>query len=110
MTSRLTRIVGACGLIPACIGVAHAQTASPQPQAEDAPIAEIVVTAQKRSESLQKTPLSISAVTGAKLADQGVISINQLNAMVPNVQINTANGVAAHHHPRHRYRVYPARR
>ncbi|WP_420605519.1 TonB-dependent receptor [Novosphingopyxis sp.] len=60
----------------------------------DDPIGEIIVTAQKRSETLQETPLSISAVTGDELAQKQVTNINQLNGLVPNVQINTANGVA----------------
>lgn len=46
---------------------------------------EIVVTALKRSTNLQDTPISISAVTGAALANSGVQSIADLNSSVPSL-------------------------
>jgi len=46
---------------------------------------EIVVTALKRSTTLQETPISISAVTGDTIANSGVQSIADLNASVPSL-------------------------
>lgn len=46
---------------------------------------EIVVTALKRSTNLQETPISISAITGAAIANSGVQSIADLNASVPSL-------------------------
>jgi len=46
-------------------------------------LAEIVVTAEKRSERLSDVPLSISAVTGVELARQGVNSVGDLEKVVP---------------------------
>lgn len=46
-------------------------------------IADIVVTAQKRSERLTDVPLSITAVGGNLLAQQGITSVEQLDKVVP---------------------------
>jgi outer membrane receptor protein involved in Fe transport len=46
---------------------------------------EIVVTALKRSTSLQETPISMSAVTGDAMANAGVQSIADLGASVPSL-------------------------
>ena len=60
-------------------------------QNEQAPstsgIEDIVVTAQKREESLQKTPISIVAFTGEDLAKNGINEITDLRSQVPSLQI-----------------------
>lgn len=48
---------------------------------------DIVVTAQKRSESLQKTPISIVAMTSGDLEKKGVVDINDLRSQVPSLQV-----------------------
>lgn len=48
---------------------------------------EIVVTAQKRSESLQKTPISIVAMTSADLEKKGISDITDLRSQVPSLQV-----------------------
>lgn len=48
---------------------------------------EVVVTAQKRSESLQRTPLSISAFNADKLEQRGVQGIHDLALNVPGLNI-----------------------
>ena len=58
----------------------YAPTAFAQ-QTEQAPqLDEVVVTAQRRSENLQKTPLTISAVTGEKLESQGIKTVVDLGS------------------------------
>src|SRR5258706_9068604 len=54
---------------------------------------EIVVTAQKRTESLTDVPLSVEAVSGAKLAEAGIQRLDDLKAYVPNFQM-TETGIA----------------
>jgi iron complex outermembrane recepter protein len=51
---------------------------------------EIVVTAQRREESLQKSSLAIQSVSGAELVAAGVTQPKDLNALVPGLQIATA--------------------
>ncbi|RYE03505.1 MAG: hypothetical protein EOP61_04370 [Sphingomonadales bacterium] len=78
---------------------AYAQDATqPAPAAahaedqEDAGLGEIVVTAQRQSEDLQKAALSVSAVSGDELIDSGISSVQQLSAMAPALQISAATG------------------
>ncbi len=62
---------------------AHAQT---KPAAADS-IGEIVVTAQKRSENIQKVPISIQAFTAKDIRALGIKSSSDLGQMSPNVDI-----------------------
>ena len=52
-------------------------------------IEEVVVTAQKREESIQDVPISVTAVTGELITDLHATSIDDLYNTLPNVQINT---------------------
>ncbi|MGB4054586.1 MAG: TonB-dependent receptor [Porticoccaceae bacterium] len=57
-----------------------------------AQLEEIIVTAQKRAESLQDVALSITALDGAKIEAAGINSFGDLSAYVPNLSI-TENAV-----------------
>jgi len=46
---------------------------------------EIVVTAQKRTESLQDVPVAVSAVTGDKILESGMTRIEDLRNLVPTL-------------------------
>ena len=52
-------------------------------------LSEVIVTAQKRSENLQKTPLAITALSGQTLHDQQVTNPNDLTRVVPDVLVNS---------------------
>ena len=58
-------------------------------------IEEIVVTAQKRSESLQSVPVSITALTSAQLAETKMDSPSDLVSQIPNLQVNGIVGEAS---------------
>ena len=64
---------------------ALAQTPAPD-SASDAP-AEIVVTAQKRTERLQDVPVAVSVVSGDALARQGGVNIESAQYLIPSVNI-----------------------
>src|SRR5262245_54626410 len=49
---------------------------------------EIIVTAQKREESLQDVPISVNAVSGAKMDQVGITNLEKLTAYVPNFSMN----------------------
>lgn len=54
---------------------------------------DIVVTALRRSTGLQKTPISVTAVTGNTLADMSITDSSQLARAVPGLVVReTANG------------------
>lgn len=60
----------------------YAQNAT-APHNGDTGVQEIIVTAQKREESLNTVPLSVSAASGSKLAEQGVTNVSDLVKVVP---------------------------
>ena len=57
------------------------------PAAADEGITDIVVTAQRREESLQKVPLSVVAITGAELRNADIRDITRLEQTVPGLRI-----------------------
>lgn len=59
--------------------------------AEDEGLAEIVVTAQKREQSLQDVPISISAVGADTLRDSGATGIAGVAALVPSLSLVANN-------------------
>ncbi|TAL01420.1 MAG: TonB-dependent receptor [Rhodospirillaceae bacterium] len=58
----------------------------------DGLIGEIVVTARRRAESLQNTPVAVSAITGEMLNQRGAIDISAIAQSVPSVTFNTTTG------------------
>ncbi|MEH6519541.1 MAG: TonB-dependent receptor [Halioglobus sp.] len=54
---------------------------------------EVVVTAQKRTESLQDVPISITAISGNKMAENGVFKVEDLQTFTPNLSM-TETGVS----------------
>ena len=91
---RALRLSAAC-LALAVPGMAFAQEA---PQAEDTADAEIVVTAQGRSQLLSDVPVAISAVNAETLQNSGANDIRQLNQVAPSLLVSStgseANGSA----------------
>ena len=52
-----------------------------------ATLEEVIVTAQKRAESLQDVPISVSAMTGEKITQAGIQKLQDAVAYIPNVSI-----------------------
>ena len=95
---RLFAAGSACALALGLAVPALAQQApQAQPQGADAAenpdgIKEIVVTAQFRSQRLQDTPLSITAVDANLLASRNQTDLSQVAAQAPNVTLNAMGG------------------
>lgn len=73
---------------------AWAQTMPAPKQAAD-DTADIVVTAQRRAQSLQDVPISITALSGETLADSGIVRTEDLQFKVPSLTLlanNTPQG------------------
>jgi len=51
---------------------------------------EITVTARRREETLQDTPIAVSAYTGERLEDMGITMVTRLQEMVPNLVFQNA--------------------
>jgi iron complex outermembrane receptor protein len=55
-------------------------------------LGEIVVTAQKREENIQKTPIAITAVTSDRIAQSGLDQPQKLQFTVPSMNFSIASG------------------
>lgn len=55
-------------------------------------LGEIVVTAEKTSEPLSKTPISVSAVSAATLAEEHITDYEELSRAVPNLSYSSFGG------------------
>ena len=75
----IKRTLPFAGAVLAGAGVAHAQ------QSEEAGLEEVVVSAQKRTESLQDVPLSIQAIGQQQLAELKVDDFSDYVKFLPNV-------------------------
>jgi len=91
-TNKLALLLGAAAAT-LIAGAAHAQQAAPADTASTA-LDEVVVTAERRSENLQKVPLSVAAVAGEQLraitADGS--DILALSGKVPSFYAETTTG------------------
>jgi iron complex outermembrane receptor protein len=51
-------------------------------------VAEIIVTAQKRSENIQKVPIAITAVTSEELQSKGISDVGAVGNLTPSVNLD----------------------
>jgi iron complex outermembrane receptor protein len=86
----------AAAVLAALVAPAAAVRAADEPAAAAAPVAleEVVVTAQRRSENLQKVPVAVSALSQEMLEQQGVRNVAAVATQVPNMQLATPYGDA----------------
>jgi iron complex outermembrane receptor protein len=55
---------------------------------------EVIVTARRREESMQETPVAVTALSATALRDAGVRNLRDLNSVAPNIDVHEANGTA----------------
>jgi iron complex outermembrane receptor protein len=91
--ARFASLFVACGLAtaghPAC-----AQTAAAEPArtaSSGGSLDEILVTAEKKSESASKTPVALSAFSGETLKTAGVVSVADIENIAPGVTMGRDN-------------------
>ncbi len=89
MTSR-NRVVLLAGT---ALAVALPTAVAAQDGAEaEGGLQEIIVTAQKREQSMQDVPIAITALTGDALATNRVTTVSDLTGLAPGVIVRTAAG------------------
>ena len=80
-------------------GIAVAQSNAATAESADAQVSEgldeIVVTAQRREENLQKTALAVSAVTGDDLTKSGITETSNLGKLVPSLVVQPTGGTTS---------------
>src|SRR5579863_2853457 len=77
-------------LIPISVGFiaeTSAQVATPTPSVTTDALAEIIVTAQKRSENMQDVPIAITAVTAEAIQSANLVTANDLPTLVSGLSI-----------------------
>jgi iron complex outermembrane receptor protein len=81
-------MMSAAPIVLFAAGSAQAADSSPSPTMQPeagSTLEEVVVTAEKRTENLQKTPLAISAFTSAKIEQAGLAGPQELQFNVPSM-------------------------
>jgi iron complex outermembrane receptor protein len=110
-TGRLLRSLSVLALATAAASAAQAQTAPPDEEGTEASraqqgqpaerqedasgIADIIVTAQRRAESVQDVPIAISAFSAEQLERQGVTNALQISQYVPNLVAQNNTGIGS---------------
>ncbi|GAD50268.1 putative TonB-dependent receptor [Caenibius tardaugens NBRC 16725] len=98
-TSKMALLGSAMGAIAACTvpAFAHAQETQPAGEtAREGGLETIVVTARRRAENLQDTPVSITAFNAAKLETMNVQEVSKLANFTPGLELvpsGTTQGV-----------------
>jgi iron complex outermembrane receptor protein len=93
-----TRAVAAHGLVPVVSALLLLNSADGRAADDLAPVQagleEVIVTAQKRSENLQETPIAITALTAQALESRGMTEISELARVAPSVKFATTAAVS----------------
>ncbi len=58
---------------------------------DDLELSEVLITARRRSEEIQKVPIPISVVGGPKIEETGSFNVNRVKELVPTVQLYSSN-------------------
>jgi outer membrane receptor protein involved in Fe transport len=80
-------LLGTCALLAASPALAQS---APPATAQATGVEEIVVTAEKRASTVQKTPISITAISGQDIAARGAMDFDKLAQDVPGVAERTS--------------------
>ncbi|HEX3887145.1 MAG TPA: TonB-dependent receptor [Phenylobacterium sp.] len=92
MQNKVRLLASSAVLFAAAFGpVAHAQTAKPAVAAAGSTIEELVVTAEKRTQSLQDVPVAISAFTSTNRDLVGINTIQDMTNFTPGLNYSSAN-------------------
>jgi iron complex outermembrane recepter protein len=84
-------VASGCAMCATAQGVGSATLASSERAADDgsaATLEEVTVTAQRRAERLQDTPIAVTAFTATAIDRLGVSNVQQLAEFVPNVRFD----------------------
>ncbi|MCP1471620.1 iron complex outermembrane receptor protein [Sphingobium sp. OAS761] len=74
--------------VPTFAGAQEARSAPTEDSADQGMAGEIIVTATKRNESLQRIPISVSAFTGEQVERLGITDTTQITQQIPSLRVN----------------------
>lgn len=91
--SGLVWVLASASVVGPVPGAAFAQQAEP---ATGGGLEEVVVTARRRAENLQDTPIAVSAMTGEMLERRQVLGTDDLDQVTPNLQFASHGPLTGH--------------
>jgi iron complex outermembrane receptor protein len=68
------------------------QVQAQEAEQDEGGLTEIIVTAQKREQSLQDVPIAVTAVTGESLQANRIFSVNDLSGLAPGMTVKPSPG------------------
>lgn len=86
--SLAVQILATTALLALCAGTARAEDAAAEAGAAADNDGSIVVTAQKREQSILDVPISMAAMSAETLDKSGITELGQLQTLVPNFQVS----------------------
>lgn len=94
MSDRIDVAVRVAVTMAMCVSAATGVYAADAAPAEDTPasnegIAEVIVTSQRREESLSKVPISITAITQQDIDNKGIKDITDVARFTPGISVDT---------------------
>src|SRR6201996_9379763 len=93
MSNRVGVAVRVALTMTLCASAATAARAADAVPADAAPadegIAEVIVTSQRREESLSKVPISITAITSQDIDNKGIKDITDVARFTPGISVDT---------------------
>src|SRR5579863_8014414 len=79
------RLICAAGVIATGMSASPVMAQTATGATADSSLQEIVVTAEKRSSTVQDTPISITAVSGEQLQQQGINDLQSIVQSIPGL-------------------------
>ncbi|MGH9643540.1 MAG: TonB-dependent receptor, partial [Terriglobales bacterium] len=90
MNPKLLALLGAPAILLPRFALAQAAPDA-SAEAETGTLAEVVVTAEKRTENIQDVPIAITAFSAADLSSKGATDIHALSTLTPNVNLDAGS-------------------
>ena len=88
---------GSAGLVTLAVVTALSPGAAIAQETQNAgELAEVIVTAQKRSENVQNVPIAMQAYTGEQLRSAGVSQLTDVTQLAPNLNVVVQNSLSQH--------------
>jgi iron complex outermembrane recepter protein len=87
--------LGAALAAPICTAADSSSASSDSASSNDLTLQEVMVTATRRTESVEKIPISITALNDSDLANLGIKGIDDLQQLVPGLQFAVPNGFSS---------------
>lgn len=93
MRYRYVMLLASSSLVLSSAAMAQSEApVAPTDQANATTVADILVTARKRTERLQDVPISVNVTSGEELASQDMRNLEALSGSVPNLHIQATPG------------------